>query len=339
MEKSFNMHLDLIQSKDIWKLCSQRKGETKLGEKMLAGSDYADSDLQNCPAQFVIVGIPEDVGPRANEGRGGASSAWKEFLSKFLNVQETELLSGQNILLLGAFNFNRLEGYEFGSLKQLRKVVEQIDEEVTAIIERIVAANKIPIVIGGGHNNCYGLLKGTSKALQQAINCVNLDPHADYRPLEGRHSGNGFSYAKSEGFLEKYSIVGLHENYNSQEMIDRMEQDLVDYSTYEAIFLRNEIDFEDAVNISLTFVGAQPFGVELDCDAIENFPSSAQTPSGISALQARQYLHQAGRLPNARYLHLPEAAPSLSTDENAGPQVGKLLSYFVSDFIKAKTQF
>ncbi len=339
MEKSFNMHLDLIQSKDIWKLCSQRKGETKLGEKMLAGSDYADSDLQNCPAQFVIVGIPEDVGPRANEGRGGASSAWKEFLSKFLNVQETELLSGQDILLLGAFNFNRLEGYEFGSLKQLRKVVEQIDEEVTAIIERIVAANKIPIVIGGGHNNCYGLLKGTSKALQQAINCVNLDPHADYRPLEGRHSGNGFSYAKSEGFLEKYSIVGLHENYNSQEMIDRMEQDLVDYSTYETIFLRNEIDFEDAVNISLTFVGAQPYGVELDCDAIENFPSSAQTPSGISALQARQYLHQAGRLPNARYLHLPEAAPSLSTDENAGPQVGKLLSYFVSDFIKAKTQF
>ena len=171
MEKSFNMHLDLIQSKDIWKLCSQRKGETKLGEKMLAGSDYADSDLQNCPAQFVIVGIPEDVGPRANEGRGGASSAWKEFLSKFLNVQETELLSGQDILLLGAFNFNRLEGYEFGSLKQLRKVVEQIDEEVTAIIERIVAANKSPIVIGGGHNNCYGLLKGTSKALQQAINC------------------------------------------------------------------------------------------------------------------------------------------------------------------------
>ena len=134
--------------------------------------------------------------------------------------------------------------------------------------------------------------------------------------------------------VEKFSIVGLHENYNSQEMIDRMEQDLVDYSAYEAIFLRNEIDFEDAVNISLTFVGAQPFGVELDCDAIENFPSSAQTPSGISALQARQYLHQAGRLPNARYLHLPEAAPSLSTDENAGPQVGRLFSYFVSDFIR-----
>ena len=333
------MHLELIHQEDIWKLCSQREGETKLGELILAGSDFAEADLEDCPAQFVVLGIPEDVGPRANEGRGGAASAWKEFLPKFVNIQETNLLSGKDILLLGAFNFDRLEGYEFDSLKQIRKVVAEIDQEITTLIERIVAANKIPIVIGGGHNNSYGLIMGTSKALGQAINCVNLDPHADYRALEGRHSGNGFSYAKSEGFLEKYSILGLHENYNSQEMIDRMEQDLVDYSTYEAIFLRNEIDYEDAINISLTFVGAQPFGVELDCDAIENFPSSAQTPSGISALQARQYLHQAGRLHNAKYLHLPEAAPSLSMDENAGPQVGKMLSYLVSDFIKAKSQF
>lgn len=327
------MHLQLIQSEDIWKLCSQRDGETKLGEKIQAGSDFADNELKNCSAKYVVLGIPEDVGPRANCGRGGAESAWQEFLPKFVNIQETALLKGEDILLLGALSFDKLAGYEFGSVKQLRKIVETIDKKLTTLIERIVAADKIPIVIGGGHNNSYGLLKGTSKALNQTINCVNLDPHADYRPLEGRHSGNGFSYAKSEGYLEKYSIIGLHENYNSQEMINRMELDLVDFSTYEAIFLRNEIDYEDAVSISLTFVGGAPFGIELDCDAIENFPSSAQTPSGINSLQARQYIHQAARLPNAKYLHLPEAAPSLV--ENSGAQVGKFLAYLVSDFIKS----
>lgn len=329
------MHLQLIQAEDIWKLCSIREGEKKIGEKIFTGSDFLEEEFTNCPAQFVILGIPEDVGPRANCGRGGSQSAWSEFLPKFVNLQETELLSGENIMLLGAFNFENLSGYEFGSLRTLRKVVESIDEEVSNVIERIVAAGKTPIVIGGGHNNSYGLLKGVSEALQQTVNCINLDPHADYRPLEGRHSGNGFSYAKANGFLDKYSIVALHENYNSQEMIDRMEHDLVDFSTYEAIFLREEIDYLDAVNISLTFVGAAPFGVELDCDAIENFPSSAQTPSGITVLQARQYVHHAGRLPNATYLHLPEAAPSLV--EDSGPQVGKMLSYLVSDFIKAKS--
>jgi len=336
MEKKSNIQLDLFQAEDLWKIFSQREGEKKIGESMFAGSEFLDQSLEDCPATFVVFGIPEDVGPRANCGRGGADSAWKAFLPKFVNLQESTRLKGADVLLLGSFDFRKLDGYEFGSLKHLREVVALIDESVSALMERVIKAGKIPIVIGGGHNNSYGLLKGTSMGLGRSVNCINLDPHADYRALEGRHSGNGFSYAKAQGYLEKYSIVALHENYNSQEMIDRMELDLVDFSTYEDIFLREEIDYLDAVNISLTFVGAAPFGVELDCDAIENFPSSAQSPSGISTLQARQYVHHAARLPNASYLHLPEAAPSLL--EGSGPQVGKMLSYLVSDFIKAKTQ-
>jgi formiminoglutamase len=335
MEKNSNSKLDLFQAKEILKICSTRENEKKIGETMFAGSDFLSKSLESCPAQFVILGIPEDVGPRANCGKGGSESAWEAFLTKFINIQETNRLKGSSIILLGAFDFTTMDGYEYGSLKRLREIVSAIDESVSALIERIVKAGKTPIVIGGGHNNCYGLLKGTSTALGQSVNCINLDPHADYRALEGRHSGNGFSYAKQEGYLDKYSIVGLHENYNSQEMIDRMEQDLIDFSTYEAIFLREEIDYLDAVDISLTFVGAEPFGIELDCDAIENFPSSAQTPSGISSLQARQYIHNAGRLTNAKYLHLPEAAPSLV--EGSEQRVGKMLSYLVSDFIKAKS--
>ena len=337
MEKEFNPNLQLLSSEDISKICSLREGEKKIGESMFAGSNFLDQSFKDCPAKFVVFGIPEDVGPLANCGRGGADSAWKAFLPKFVNLQESNLLKGSDVLLLGSFDFKKLDGYEFGSLKHLREVVGQIDEAVSDLTGQITKSGKIPIVIGGGHNNSYGLLKGTSKGLGCSVNCINLDPHADYRALEGRHSGNGFSYAKDRGYLEKYSIVALHENYNSQEMLNRMELDLVDYSTYEAIFLREEIDYLDAVNISLTFVGEAPFGVELDCDAIENFPSSAQSPIGISSLQARQYVHHAARLPNARYLHLPEAAPSLV--EGSGPQVGKMLSYLVSDFIKAKSQF
>jgi formiminoglutamase len=70
---------------------------------------------------------------------------------------------------------------------------------------------KIPVVIGGGHNNAYPLLKGAAKGLQQAqqtplpqINCINLDAHTPVTgPEEGRHSGNAFRYAESDGFLQK----------------------------------------------------------------------------------------------------------------------------------------
>lgn len=330
------MEFQLFEHDDLQQLVSLRKGETKLGENIQLGSRILEEELTNSTARFVLLGIPEDAGPRANCGRGGAESAWKAFLPKFLNIQETNLIKGEDILLLGQFDFTELPDYKNGTVEQLRKVVSVIDKAVSSLIELIVKAGKIPVVIGGGHNNSYGLLKGSSKGLHQKVNCINLDPHADYRALEGRHSGNGFSYAKAEGYLEKYSIVALHENYNSQQMIQQMESDLIDYSTYEAIFLREEIDFEDAVGISLTHVGATPFGIELDCDAIENFPSSAQTPSGITTLQARYYIHQAARLPNAIYLHLPEAAPVLV--ENSAEQVGKLLSYLVSDFIKSSNQ-
>jgi formiminoglutamase len=38
------------------------------------------------------------------------------------------------------------------------------------------------------------------------VNAINFDAHSDFRILEGRHSGNGFSYAYEEGFLKKYFI-------------------------------------------------------------------------------------------------------------------------------------
>ena len=71
---------------------------------------------------------------------------------------------------------------------------------------QIVLADKKPIIIGGGHNNAYGNIKGTSLAIGEPINVINFDAHSDFRPEEGRHSGNGFSYAYTEGFLNYYFI-------------------------------------------------------------------------------------------------------------------------------------
>ena len=44
--------------------------------------------------------------------------------------------------------------------KKLSELVDKIDKEVSHIIANIVKAGKIPIVIGGGHNNAYGNIKG-----------------------------------------------------------------------------------------------------------------------------------------------------------------------------------
>ena len=64
---------------------------------------------------------------------------------------------------------------------------------------------------------------------------------------------------------------------------------------------------------------------------LENIPSSAMTPSGFSVKQARQFVHYFGQHENATYLHICEAAPTKKTET----KVGKLITYFITDFIRA----
>jgi formiminoglutamase len=42
--------------------------------------------LQNSEAKYVIIGIPEDIGIRANFGRPGAASAWETAIKKYITT-------------------------------------------------------------------------------------------------------------------------------------------------------------------------------------------------------------------------------------------------------------
>ncbi|PZF71150.1 formimidoylglutamase [Taibaiella soli] len=316
-------------------LISKRAGETKFGERIqLANVQNWEESIRDSNAKYVLVGIPEDIGVRANLGVGGAHTGWEAALKAILNVQNTNELNGENVLLLGWFDFaNWLSAAERMDVAKLRVIVENIDELVYPVIQKIVAAGKIPIAIGGGHNNAYALLKGSSLALGQSVNAINLDAHSDYRVQEGRHSGNGFRYAKAEGYLEKYAMVGLHQNYNSEAVLGEIKQSPdLHYSFYEDIFLREQQTYTEALIEGFEFVKGKPAGIELDLDCIENVLSSAITPCGISTLQARQYIFRSKNY-NPVYLHIPEGA-TLLRDGRSVSSTGKLIAYLVTDFIR-----
>src|SRR5690606_7282517 len=117
--------------------------------------------------------------------------------------------------------------------------VQRVDEAVSQLVRTVVAAGKIPLAIGGGHNNAYGMIKGCAQALGRGINALNIDAHADLRPMDYRHSGNGFTYALHEGLLQRYFAFGLHENYNSRSIYEEMlgRPDRVGYATYESMYV------------------------------------------------------------------------------------------------------
>lgn len=62
--------------------------------------------------------------------------------------------------------------------------------------------------------------------------------------------------------------------------------------------------------------------------------SSASKPSGISPLHARQFLNFAAIDAKIAYLHICEGGTKSDTGET-NSSTGKLISYLVSDFIKA----
>lgn len=336
---------------DVLTLTKIRRFETKLGERVQLPNNREQFEkvLQESTAKFALFGIPEDIGVKANEGVGGADTAWFPFLTAFLNIQSNDFLQGDEILLLGHFDFSYVEsvieenahGHE-EKLDAYRHAVHAIDEEVESLAKLITSYGKIPIVIGGGHNNAYPLIKGSAKGLYKAgkvqlaqINCINLDAHTDYRPVEGRHSGNAFRYAEEDGYLLKYCVIGVHENYIPQNVwIDIVNNPFFDLITYEDIFIHEKRNFIQAVAHATGFTEDTYTGLELDLDSIEHTLSSAFTPSGIGKLHARQYINFAATDAKAAYLHICEGASFLS-DGRKSEGTGKLISYLVSDFVKA----
>lgn len=337
--------LILFTSSDLAKITNHRSGEIKFGEKIWTVPKDANLNtyIQECEAKYVLLGIPEDIGIRANLGRPGAHSAWESTLKSIANIQHNRFCKGNRILILGqldvAEEMQKANEYDYQKVEGrllLSKLVEKIDKDLTHIICKIVKAGKIPIVIGGGHNNAYGNIKGTALAKGKSINAINFDAHSDFRILEGRHSGNGFSYAYEEGFLKKYFIFGLHESYTSKSVLDLIKkiEHRVKYNTYDSIKISKEKLFADEMLLAMNHVKTDFFGLEIDLDALPNVASSAMTASGFSIEEVRHFVHFFAKNQNVAYLHICEGAPELAEPKNSH-LIGKLIAYLVTDFIKA----
>ena len=131
-----------LQKSPLNTIIKTRKGETKLGERI--AQNWEDPSVY-----FVLLGIEEDIGVRVNGGVGGTATAWQAFLNAFVNIQSTDALNGAEIGIFGHFNFDDLKE------NISSETINLIDLEVCEAIKIITKLDKIPIIIGGGHNNAY----------------------------------------------------------------------------------------------------------------------------------------------------------------------------------------
>jgi len=325
----------LYSYKTVEKLINKRSGESKFGERVNFIENF--ENLESHPSKYVLFGIPEDIGVKANFGNQGTAAAWNTCLKSLVNTQANRYTNPENVILLGEVMCEELmtksaniDREDPNYTAKLGDLVTQVDNVVSKLVQKIIGAGKIAVIIGGGHNNAFGNIKGTSMALNKPLNILNIDAHTDLRKTDHRHSGNGFSYARKENYLGKYRIFGVHRNYTPDYIFKELDASVTDqYYLFEHLLLKSSAEINKAFQEELSFTAQDDFGLELDCDAISKFPSSAQSPSGFSFNMVRNFVSLAGKEENIKYLHICEAAPS----KNSKTEVGKALSYLVTDFI------
>jgi formiminoglutamase len=293
-----------------------RTGETRVGEHL--------SQQALSTAKYVLLGVCENAGPRANMGRQGSENAFIAFMKVFFNSQHYEGSSTDQLAYLGLIQ----QVKQPADQTEATAFVQELDALLMATLDKYIGAGQIPIVVGGGHNNALPIMRWAAQ--RGKLSVVNIDAHADLRPTDQRHSGNSFSFALQEALLVEYGVFGLHEAFNNSFIRTQLASPKVKHRFFED-YLQGPHQLYDDV---LGFVQHQhhAVGLEIDMDAIALMPSSAFSPSGWHLDQMRTLLLKLGHIrPQIAYLNLTEAAPN---DEKEDLIVGKALTYLVRDFLR-----
>ena len=79
---SYKKYFKFYKKQDVLSITKVRRFETKLGERLqvISDADKLEESLSTSNAKFVLLGIPEDMGVKANGGLGGTHTAWQPFL-------------------------------------------------------------------------------------------------------------------------------------------------------------------------------------------------------------------------------------------------------------------
>lgn len=303
-----------------------------LGDRLKTAQSF--EALTDSEVHYVLLGVPEDIGGRANFGKTGTEQAWNAFLSAFLNVQVNQHISPERCLLLGEVNCElwmeevaKIDANTPDGGQRIGKWVKKIDGVVSKIVSRIVSAGKVPVVVGGGQNNAYGIINGCAEALEDPISVLNIDARADLQKTNYRHNRNSFSFAKKEGFLKNYTTLGVHKNHTPEYIFEVLAKDKSLAITFvEDLLHMTTLDKLIKFKASADFVH-NVFGLEVDFGSLAHFGGFSARSTGFGFEEIRSMVKLSCKQ-QVLYLHLCEASPLQY------PFIGEALSYLVSDFIR-----
>ena len=266
-----------------------------------------------------FIGYASHEGVRENLGRLGAEDGPKKLRERMASFP---IVEGVSLV-------------DCGDIRPAASVLET-QEALAAAVERVVRAGAMPVVLGGGHDQAYGLFLGIARAAGTAPACVNFDAHLDLRPIPARgpNSGTPFSQAwewcRERRQQFRYAALGVQRLGNTAQLFTRAEQagaTLVDVDGFALdtieIVMDAVNDAVDEAEISLS--------IDLDVFAAAFAPGvSAPTAMGLAPDAAfRRVLRGLIASERVRGIEIAELCPALDLDDRTA-RLGAALVFEVA---------
>lgn len=296
-----------------------------LSPSEITAARYPDSDLRfgnllaenYQDARLVLIGFPTDEGVSRNGGRSGARLA-PDNIRKALYKLCPDARSSAGVEIINST-------CDVGDIvhDQLEMMHDALGEVVAAVIQE----DKIPVILGGGHETAYGHFLGYEKASRQ-VSIVNLDAHADVRPLQDGlgHSGSPFRQALEHPSATaiKYQVLGLQPQSVSGEHLQYLDEKGANYSFREEYSLNR---------LRETLAPPAPIMATFDVDVVDSSYApgvSAPCTNGLSSQDLLEAMYLAGLSPNVHSIDVVEVNPSLDIDN----RTAKLAALGIWNFIR-----
>lgn len=170
-------------------------------------------DMQTC--SIALLGLPDDVGVRLNNGRPGAAEGPRAFRAALANYGVAEPAGFKWPRIFDAGDVTPAPGVHAEGLRETH-------QRVTDAALALHRAGLFPIAIGGGHDLTFPFVRAAiqhhrTKATESFAG-IYFDAHLDVRPTPG--SGMPFRKLIEECNAGPLMVVGFNPLANSREHVE-----------------------------------------------------------------------------------------------------------------------
>jgi formiminoglutamase len=298
--------------------------DPRMGDSVLHSEKKFSNDVK-----IGIVGVPTDEGVKRNGGRIGAKDGPDAIRTEF--YKRTPFVFGKEK------SPSSLSIFDFGNLK-IRKTLEETHLMLTEVIHALVAAEIVPIVLGGGHDIAFPNFLGFSKG-KRNVGVINIDAHLDYRkPIPKRNSGTSFRQMLDlqGSALNAMNLVeiGTQSFANSTDHYAELtERGATVFSLRDVrsdgITKTLELSYELATS------NADALYISFDLDVVHSADApgvSASLPSGFTAEEFLTAALFAGKRRKTKLIDIVELNPKFDHDGRTAKLAALAMMYFLTGF-------